>query len=253
MVGDNANLRLNAARARRFARLLCGISWLTLGSASHAQTLQQVVDRAPAAAWRDIPQEDLVVFNLDAGERFVLQLAPQFAPVHVANIRALVRANWFDAARIVRVVNNYAVQWERTDHRSLPAELLTPPAEFETTLGLAHFRPLQYPDTYAPATGHLDGWPVATSERRMWLVHCYGMVGVAHENPPDNGNGAKLFAVMGQAPRYLDRNIALVGRITVGMDVLAQQPRGKGNKGFYENADEGLPITLYATRKFRFV
>ncbi len=75
-------------------------------------------------------------------------------------------------------------------------------------------------------------------------VHCYGMVGVGRSYSPDTGSGAELYTVIGHAPRHLDRNIALVGRIISGMEHLSSLPRGSGALGFYteEEADQRTPI-----------
>ncbi len=41
----------------------------------------------------------------------MLDLAPAFAPNHVANVKALARERYFDGLAIVRVQDNYVVQW----------------------------------------------------------------------------------------------------------------------------------------------
>ena len=74
-------------------------------------TPTDIVNGASAGAWRTIPADDLLVMELKSGGRVVLQLAPQFAPVHVANIRALARGNYWDGATIYRVQDAYVVQW----------------------------------------------------------------------------------------------------------------------------------------------
>lgn len=76
----------------------------------------------------------------------------------------------------------------------------------------------------------------------IWPVHCYGMVGVGRNMPPDTGTGAELYTVIGHAPRHLDRNIALVGRVIEGIEHLSSLPRGTGALGFYETAEERVPI-----------
>lgn len=68
----------------------------------------------------------------------------------------------------------------------------------------------------------------------MWPVHCYGMVGVGRDLSPNTGSGAELYVVIGHAPRHLDRNIALVGRVIEGIEHLSALPRGKGALGFYD-------------------
>ena len=102
--------------------------------------------------------------------------------------------------------------------------------------------PLPYRDSFAPKAGFASGWPVAIEGRAAWLTHCYGMVGVGRDNAPDTGTGAELYAVIGHAPRALDRNIALVGRVIDGIDALASLPRGTKELGVYATVAERLPI-----------
>jgi len=84
----------------------------------------------------------------------------------------------------------------------------------------------------------------SSSLTAVWPVHCYGMVGVGRNYSPDTGSGAELYTVIGHAPRHLDRNIALVGRIVEGMEHLSSLPRGTGALGFYsaDEADKRTPI-----------
>ena len=84
----------------------------------------------------------------------------------------------------------------------------------------------------------------SSSLMAVWPVHCYGMVGVGRNYSPDTGSGAELYTVIGHAPRHLDRNIALVGRILAGMEHLSSLPRGTGALGFYsaQEADLRTPI-----------
>lgn len=204
----------------------------------------EIVAAAPPGAWRAVAPDDLLVMDLANGARVVIELAPDFAPVHVANIRALARAGWFDGSAVVRVQDNYVVQWGGADGKKpLPAGVIAhPPAEYERPLAGLTVRPLGSPDAYAPRVGHADGWPVASDGRTAWLTHCYGMVGVGRDMPPDTGTGAELYTVIGQAPRHLDRNIALVGRIVEGIELLAALPRGTGDLGFYTDARQRLVI-----------
>lgn len=69
------------------------------------------------------------------------------------------------------------------------------------------------------------------------------MVGAGRDNDVNSGGGAELYVVTGNAPRQLDRNITLVGRVVQGMDVLSTMPRGRGAMGFYEKPEERTPIT----------
>jgi peptidylprolyl isomerase len=106
-------------------------------------------------------------------------------------------------------------------------------------------RPLGYPDSYAPYAGHAGGWPIGydRARGRAWLAHCYGMVGVSRDLAPDTGHGGELYAVIGHAPRHLDLNIALVGRVIDGIDALSARPRGTEALGFYKQRSEDVAIT----------
>ncbi len=207
-------------------------------------TPQSVLDAAPATAWRDIPADELMVMTLGDGSVVTIRLAPAFAPVHVANIRTLVRAGWFDAGAIIRVQDNYVVQWAQGDEkRALPPGIVAvPPAEYERPAAGLRVRPLGQRDSYARMTGLSDGWPIGGEGNTRWLAHCYGMVGVGRDNAPDTGSGSELYAVIGHAPRQLDRNIALVGRVIGGIETMAARPRGTGPLGFYQTPAERVPI-----------
>jgi peptidylprolyl isomerase len=87
-----------------------------------------------------------------------------------------------------------------------------------------------------------EGWPQASNGDTRWPVHCYGMVGVGRDLSPNTGTGAELYTVIGHAPRHLDRNIALVGRVIEGIEHLSSLPRGTGALGFYETPEERTPI-----------
>jgi peptidylprolyl isomerase len=216
-----------------------------------------VIAHSAASDWRPIDPEYLLVMDLADGANgngghVVIELAPAFAPVHVANIRRFARAGWWNNATIYRVQDNYVAQWGNGDAQvALPAGVVAqPPAEYERRLAGLHIRPLGYPDAYAPAVGHFDGWPVGYDSRRgmAWLTHCYASVGVGRDLAPSTGTGGELYAVIGHAPRHLDRNIASVGRVIEGIALLSARPRGTGQLGFYQ-ADHGeTPIPIRAAR-----
>jgi peptidylprolyl isomerase len=49
--------------------------------------------------------------------------------------------------------------------------------------------------------------------------------------------------VIGHAPRHLERNITLAGRVLQGVEHLSSLPRGTGTLGFYEQPGQYVPIT----------
>lgn len=206
-----------------------------------APSPSDVLAQAPASAWKDIPASDLIVWKLKDGHSAVLWLAEAFAPVHVANIRLMTRAHYFDTAAISRVQDNYVVQWGREEGAHLPDGIIAhPPEEYDWRTTSNGFTALPYRDAYAPIVGFVKGWPVAHNNGVEWLTHCYGMVGAGRDLAPDTGTGAELYAVLGHAPRHLDRNITVVGRMIDGMEFLTDHPRGTEALGFYRTMNERI-------------
>jgi peptidylprolyl isomerase len=205
----------------------------------------EIADAAPASDWRDIPAGDLLLMEVAGGGRVVIQLAPDFAPVHVSNIRKLAGQHWWDGTSINRVQDNYVVQWgDPTEKKPLPADVVaSPPEEYVRDKGGLDPTWIAWPDPYAEHTGFVGGWPVGgDGDGKIWLAHCYAMVGVGRNLAPDTGSGAELYTVIGQAPRHLDRNIALVGRVIAGIEFLASRPRGTAAMGFYDDPKQRIAI-----------
>ena len=177
------------------ALLLVSAAVLLTGAAEPKKNVTpgEIVAAAPANAWRAISPDELLVMDLANGGRAVIQLAPQFAPVHVANIQALARSGYWTPANIYRVQDNYVTQWGLNEsEKPLPAGVNPkPPEEYTRPLQGLPIKPLGYPDPYAPGAGFSDGWPVAYSPAEGWanLAHCYGAVGVGRNLSPDTGMG----------------------------------------------------------------
>ena len=229
--------------------LLLAAAALALTAAAEPKKLQtpsDVVVAAPAGAWKAISADDLLVMELKDGGRVVIQLAPGFAPVHVANIKALARGNYWHGATIYRVQDNYVAQWGLNESdKPWPAGVKPkPPEEYMRPLKGLSIKPLGYPDPYAPGAGFADGWPVAYSTKAGWatLTHCYGTVGVGRNLAPDTGTGGELYAIIGQPTRHMDRNLAIVGRVIDGIDRLSSLPRGTEALGFYKDKAQDVPI-----------
>ena len=214
-------------------------------AAGPPRTPSDVVARAPAAAWRAIPAEDLMVIDLRNGGQVIVQLAPAFAPIHVANIKILARSNYWDGSAIYRVQDNYVAQWGNGESdKPYPKGFVeAPPAEYHRALKGLTVRPLPYADAYAPRTGFAGGWPMAYDPKAGTanLVHCYGYVGVGR-GLTDTGNGGELYAIIGSPARHLDRNIAIVGRVVEGIERLSSLPRGTEALGFYKERTSDVPI-----------
>lgn len=220
---------------------------LALAGVAEARTPAEILAASRPEEWRAIPPERLLLMRLANGGEVVIELAPNFAPRAAANVGRLARSGYYDGLAVLRVQDNYVTQWG--DPAAGTAQARTPPsgfgpipAEFSLPRRAAPFVRLQERDAYAPEIGFSGGMPAARNRREIWLAHCYAMVGVGRDNAPDSGDGRELYVVIGHAPRHLDRNITLVGRVISGMEQLAALPRGSGPLGFYTETEQPAPI-----------
>jgi peptidylprolyl isomerase len=212
--------------------------------------LADVLTASKPVDWRSLDPENTLYLEF-AGGRVVIELAPAFAPNHVANVKALAREHYFDGLSFARAQDNYLVQWNDPNaenparakiiekaKRTLPAEFDRP---FDAKLP---YTALPDGDVYASEVGFVSGFPVARDKQsgKVWLVHNYGMMGSARGDNPDTGGGPDLFIIIGHSPRHLDRNDTLFGRVVQGMELLSMMPRGTGRLGFYEKPEQRVPI-----------
>jgi peptidylprolyl isomerase len=238
-------------------------------------TPASVIAASKPGEWKAIDPHDLLVMNLasdgrGAKRQVIVQLIPPpFSQGWVNNIRILAQAHWWDGTSVYRVVDNWVAQWgdgkdDTKKAKPLPAGIVkVPESQYTTAMTCKVYTfqnkvlreicdpalvPLEPIDSYVQKgqTGFSAGWPVAvalaSTGNTVWPTHCYGTVGVARDLSPDTGSGAELYAVIGHAPRQLDRNIAVVGRVIEGIENLSTLPRGKGEAGVYDDPKLRVPI-----------
>lgn len=211
---------------------------------------QAILDAAPASAWRDLDPANTLYMELPGG-RVIIELAPDFAPQHVANIKTMAKGGFWDGLTVYRSQDNFVVQFgdaegeEAGKAKPYPAITRTHlPAEFTRSTDGIRFDRLPDSDGWAPQVGFADGFPVARDPAtgRMWITHCYGVVGAGRNNAPDSSIGAELYVVIGQAPRALDHQLTVVGRVVKGMELLSTIRRGPPPMGFYTDTAQRTPI-----------
>ena len=219
--------------------------------AAKGKTMAEILEASTAADWRTPDPDNLLVLDLPGG-RAVIELAPYFAPEHVANIRTLAREGYWNGLSINRSQDNFVVQWgdpaeDPAQAKSLGSAKAKLPAEFARAgYDKAAFHPVQDRDGWSKRAGFVQGFPAATDRKRTWLAHCYGTLGAGRGNEPDSSNGTELYVVTGQSPRQLDLNITTVGRVLQGMEHLSVLPRGTGPLGFYGKPEQRTPIVRLA-------
>jgi len=177
--------------------------------------------------WRELAPENTVFMELEEG-RVVIELNPVFAPKTVEQFRKLVLSRFYDGLSFYRVIDGFVAQGG--DGSDLGELSDVPLVDGEFSIEWPEdlpWQPVQKPDFYAPETGFSDGFAVARDldEGTAWLAHCPGAVAMARNDDPDSSR-TDFYIVIGQAPRYLDQNLTVFGRVVDGMDVVQRIKRG---------------------------
>lgn len=194
-------------------------------------------------AWYTPLQSHLVYVDTPKGE-VVIALTDSVAPQHAKRFTDLVNAGFYDGRYFYRVVDGFVAQGgsnEEVDETALTTPLK---AEFTATGLGERFIPVQTPALFAPVTGFIDGFAAASDEKgeQFWLTHCPGAVAMARNSDADSGD-TEFYIVIGQAPRHLDRNMSVFGRVIAGMEALQALPRGlRENSGVIEAPGENSEI-----------
>jgi len=200
--------------------------------------------------WNPLDPENTVYLQLKEGT-VVIELNPAFAPKTVKQFKELLEQQFYRSLSFYRVIDGFVAQGgDESDIDDNPAiEPLK--AEFEIDWPLKpedkdeaedwlpmSWTLVQKDDMFAPYTGFIDGFAAARDEKKAgkaWLTHCPGTVAMARTEDPDSGS-TDFYIVIGQAPRYLDRNLTIFGRVVWGMDVVQQIKRGSAlENGIIEN------------------
>jgi peptidylprolyl isomerase len=187
--------------------------------------------------WREVTPDNLVFMELNEGQ-VTIELNPRFAPETVAQFRRLVQERFYDGLSFYRVIDGFVAQGG--DGSDLGELSMVPliDAEFETELAAdLAFTVAQKDEMFAPETGFVDGFPVARDPalKKAWITHCPGIVAMAR-NDSENSSRTDFYIVFGQAPRYLDRNMNVFGRVIHGMEVVQRIQRGaESNNGIIQD------------------
>ncbi|MEL6379791.1 MAG: peptidylprolyl isomerase [Pseudomonadota bacterium] len=190
-----------------------------------------IIAEAPDDQWRTVDPAQLVVMELEHG-RITIELSDFFAPNHVAQMKTLVKAGYYDGLSFYRVIEGFVAQGgDPFSIRPLPdAATNSLMSEFEIRLGngLLGADPFRFyapidKDGYADGTGWHQGFAMGIANGdghndmgRFWLLHCTGAFAFGRNNDPDSASTE--FYITLQPQRYLDRNLTVFGRVIDGME-----------------------------------
>lgn len=199
---------------------------------------------APAAEWRDVPAENLLVIDTTKG-RILVELMPEVAPLHVERMRLLARNGFFDGLTWHRVIDGFMAQTgdplgtgegqsaypdlkgEFTFRRDPAMPFASAASPMGAEVGFLHSLPVQtQPNALFATTG--DG------KVHGWGLYCPGVVGQARDDGNDTGNSQ--FFIMRQAYPALDKRYTIWGMTVSGLDVVRALQVGDGDNGMMAQA-----------------
>lgn len=224
--------------ARRQSSLLARAGACLLG------LLPLFASAAEEPVWREIDPDNLVIMELYESQ-VAIELNPLFAPKTVQQFRKLVQDRFYDGLSFYRVIDGFVAQGG--DGSDLGELSLVPliESEFEAKLPEnVEFTLVQKDDMFAAETGFIDGFAVGrdSTGENAWLTHCPGIIAMARNDAPDSSR-TDFYIVIGQSPRYLDRNMNVFGRIVYGMDIVQKIRRGPtAANGIFQNETESTRI-----------
>ena len=184
---------------------------------------------APTAAdWRVPDPNNVLVIDTNKG-RVLVELVPEIAPLHVAQVRALAHENFYDGLKFFRVIENFMAQ--TGDPQNLGtgnSKKPNIPAEFLFRRGADTPFTLAADQTVAEV-GFVKTVPVMsqsmmlapmTRDQRVsaWGLFCQGVAGMARDENPDGAN-SQFFLMRGPYPA-LEKRYTAFGRVISGQSVV---------------------------------
>ncbi len=166
---------------------------------------------SPAALAQAPNLEDTLYIDLKDG-RVVIRMRPDLAPGHVARIKELARAGFYDNTPIHRVIDGFMAQ-----------------------MG----------DPTGTGSGGSDKPNLKAEFSRE--PHVRGTASMARTNDPNTAN-SQFFICFAPAP-FLDGQYTVWGRVTEGMDVVDKIKKGAGQSGSVRDPDKIVHVRVAADVK----
>ena len=212
----------------RHRLILLALSWLTAASAAAAPTPH-------GRDWRRLDPENGLLIETNKG-RIIIEMTPEAAPKHVAQIKALARQKLYDGLTFFRVIDWFMDQTGDPKNTGEGASSL-PNLKAEFTFrrdAKTAFVPVARP--MGAEEGLLGSLPVVSQASALmtvmpahsvsaWATYCPGVAGMGRDDDPDSANSQ--FFLMRQAYPSLDKRYTAWGRAVTGLDVVRQIKAGE--------------------------
>jgi peptidylprolyl isomerase len=213
------------------------------GVSAAAPAKKPAVAPAPAAApagpteadWRSPDPNDVLVIDTNKG-RVIVEMVPEVAPRHVAQVRDLAHEKFYDGLRFFRVIDKFMAQTGDPQNNGQGGSS-KPNVAAEFTFKRGPDMPFaMVVDQSVAEIGFLKSLPVETQSMSLapltkdqkvtgWALYCQGVAGMARDDNPDSGN-SQFFLMRWPYPS-LEKRYTAFGRVISGEDVVRQIKTGE--------------------------
>ena len=200
-------------------------------------TPAEIIEQASEDVWRPVDQENLLYMYLPAGT-IIIELRPDFAPKHVAQLKELTREGFYDGLNFHRVIEGFMAQGGDpkgdgtgdSDKPNIEAEFTRDTQDTTEFVQIGR-------DRTAPRVGFVAGMPAGAqpealrafrTDRKveMWPLHCPGVMSMARASDPNSAN-SQFFLMIGDSRLNLDRRYTIWGWILDGFEASRRITRGE--------------------------
>ncbi len=196
-------------------------------------------ENLPSEAWRTVDPENLLIIDTKYGDIGV-ELYPEIAPNHVAQIKTLVRQGFYNDVVFHRVIDGFMNQTgdgsngdgtgdsklpnidaEFTFRRGaeMPFTIVTAKKVGETEIGLGFYKNL-------PIASQSTSLAAFTEDSKVdaFGLHCKGVTSMARTSDPNSANSQ--FFLMRAKAEHLDTQYSIWGNTVMGYDLLEKPAVG---------------------------
>jgi peptidylprolyl isomerase len=226
---------------------------------------------APAddpANWRKVDSENLLQITVNGGT-ILVEMRPDFAPGHVAQIKKIAKAGHYDGLPFFRVIDEFMAQGGDTyaKYQLYPKPYGDLKAEF-TFKRKPATQPVQWlvnPDngqTDWDRIGYYQGFLVAGKNDAVadlsadgavqtFPIYCAGIAAMARADNPNSADTQYFLMRQNRAgPDALDASYTVWGRVLSGLDVVRGiKPGPKSSDGRMPDGDKATKVQIVADIK----
>jgi len=178
--------------------------------------------------WRAPDPNDVLIIETNKG-RIIVEMIPEVAPQHVAQIRALAHEGFYDGLRFFRVIDKFMDQTgDPQNNGQGGSSKPNIPAEFTFRRG-SDIPFAMAADQTVAEIGFVKSLPIESQSMMLaamtkdqkvtaWSLYCQGVMGMARDENPDSGNSQ--FFLMRYPYPSLERKYTAWGRVIDGLDVV---------------------------------